>query len=72
MYKQFVDYFYTLYGYDVPGIFRRLCIDVVGPLVGHNIQCILLLMIVHYLPAESRPNLRPSKQVNKHKEKHNV
>lgn len=39
---------------NVPGIFWRLCIDVVSPLLSHNIQGIFLLMIVHYLPADRK------------------
>lgn len=47
---------YRMYGYNVPGIFWRLCIDVVSSLLSHNVQCVFLLMIVHDLPTE-RPRV---------------
>lgn len=37
---------------NVPGVLWSLCVDVVGSLVGHNVQCIFLLVIVHDLPTE--------------------
>ena len=45
---------YTMDGYVIPGIFWRLCIDVVGSVVSHNIYCIFLLVIVHDLPTEKQ------------------
>lgn len=41
-------------GFNVPSIFWRLCIDVVSPLLCHNVECILLLVIVHNVP-EKKP-----------------
>lgn len=39
----------------LPGILWRLCIDLVGSLICHHIQCVFLLVIVHNLPAR-HPN----------------
>lgn len=45
----------AVYGqvYVIPRILRRLCEHLVCPLIGHNVQSVLLFMVIHNLPMKS-------------------